>query len=117
MRYLGALAVAALMLFLAAWVGAQITRMVSGPHRVQNEFTSGRKMDLCGYAVDIRHEISGYELDDWRGDERCEALSELDRCVLACLERAGTVVIGERCWPDCVASAGRPRGFGDRAQP
>ncbi|HPG24009.1 MAG: hypothetical protein H6748_07260 [Spirochaetaceae bacterium] len=103
MRYLAALGIASLLLFLAFWGGAIVVRLVAGPHLTQNEFTVGRKLDLCGYAVDIRHEISGYDLDEWRGEGRCERLSELDRCVLGCLEAAGTIEIGARCWDDCLA--------------
>lgn len=103
MRYLASLCIAVGLLFGLFWIGSRIAIMVSGPHLDQNDFTVGQKLDLCGYAVDIRHEISGYELDEWRGEGRCRSLSELDRCVLECLSQAGTVEIGERCWPDCLA--------------
>ena len=102
MRHLVALGVAAVLLFLALWLGAWINRLVTQPHREQNDFTVGRKQDLCGFQVDVRHEASGYDFDEWQGS-RCERLSELDRCLLSCLADAGTVAIGARCFDDCVA--------------
>ncbi|MAG32484.1 MAG: hypothetical protein CL908_16500 [Deltaproteobacteria bacterium] len=103
MRYLVSLSIAVALVFLVFWVGARIVDMVSGPHLDRNEFTVGRKLDLCGHPVDIRHEMSGYDLDEWRGEGRCDALSDLDRCVLRCLSEAGTVEIGRRCWTGCLA--------------
>lgn len=102
MRYLAALSIAGLMLFLAFWVGAKIATSVSQPNRLNDDFTVGQRMDLCGYQVDIRHRGAGYDLDVWTGS-RCESLSELDRCVLECLSRAGTIEIGAGCYADCVA--------------
>ena len=101
MRYLTALLIAFALLFLAFWGGSQIAIMVEQPQRRYNDFTVGRKMDLCGYAVDMRHAAGGYDLEKWKGS-RCESLSVLDRCVLECLSVAGTVEIGTACFSDCV---------------
>jgi hypothetical protein len=101
MRYLMAMCVAGVLLFLAFWVGARIAVMVSQPNRMADDFTVGQKMDLCGYQVDIRHAAAGYDLDAWTGS-RCESLSELDRCILACLSAAGTIEIATACYSDCV---------------
>lgn len=101
MRILGAFVTACLLAFLVLWLGARVNILVSQPDRDHNDFTVGRKMDLCGYAVDYRHEASGYVLDDWQG-ERCEDLSELDVCLLECLSQAGTVAIGEACYDRCI---------------
>ena len=84
------------------WTGSWIASIVRQPHRQNNDFTVGRKMDLCGYAVDMRHSASGYDLDRWKG-RRCESLSELDHCILECLSAAGTIEIGAACFTDCVA--------------
>ena len=102
MRYLTALLIAFALLFLAFWGGSQIAIMVEQPQRRYNDFTVGRKMDLCGYAVDMRHEAAGYALEDWKGS-RCESLSDLEHCVLSCLAGAGTVEIGAACFSDCVS--------------
>jgi hypothetical protein len=101
MRYLVALTIAAALIFAAFWVGARISILVTQPHREHNDFTVGRKMDLCGYQVDMRHEMAGYDLKKWRGS-RCDNLSSLDHCVLECLSQAGTVEIAKACYPDCV---------------
>jgi hypothetical protein len=102
MRYLTAMCVAGVLLFLAFWVGARIAAMVSQPNRLPDDFTVGQKMDLCGYQVDIRHRAAGYDLDVWSGP-RCDSLSKLDECVLECLSEAGTVEIATACYSDCVA--------------
>ncbi len=102
MRYLVSAAVAFALLFLAFWIGSQIALMVDQPDRQLNDFTVGRKMDLCGYAVDMRHGAGGYDLNEWKGG-RCDTLSDLDRCVLSCLSQAGTVEIGQACFSDCLA--------------
>ena len=101
MRYLAALCVAAGLLFLVFWLGSRIAVIVSQPDRQYNDFTVGRKMDLCGHAVDMRHAAAGYDLDEWKG-ERCRSLSRLDHCVLECLSAAGTVKIATACYSDCV---------------
>lgn len=101
MRYLMALLVAAALVFGALWAGSWISTTVSPPHRQFNDFTVGRLMDLCGYKVDMRHVGGGYDLGRWRGT-RCDALSELDHCVLKCLSVAGTIEIGAACFSDCV---------------
>ena len=101
MRYLGALVLALVIVFGLFWVGARIAIMVSQGSSESADFLRGRKVDLCGYQVDTRHSLAGYELDDWKGD-RCEALSRLDRCVLACLAEAEAVEIAATCYPDCV---------------
>lgn len=102
MRYLIASSLAIVLVFTLLWVGSWIATTVSQPHRQYNDFTVGRRMELCGYKVDMRHSAGGYDLDEWKG-KRCETLSELDRCVLACLSGAGTVEIGAACFSDCVA--------------
>ncbi len=101
MRYLSALGIAVVLVFLLLWVGSWIAEIVRQPDRQINDFTVGRKMDLCGYQVDMRHEAAGYDLDEWKG-ERCDRLSELDRCLLSCLSRARTIEIGAACYEDCV---------------
>lgn len=101
MRYVMALLLAASLVFGAFWIGSWISTLVGGPHRDFNEFTVGRRMDLCGYAVDMRHAGGGYDLKQWTG-VRCDALSELDRCMLECLSAAGTIEIGAACFSDCV---------------
>ncbi len=90
------------MAFLVFWVGAQLAGSVVTPHHEHNDFTIGRKRMLCGYVVDERHEVSGYEYNTWTGS-RCEEMSDLDECMLECLSRAGTIQIGAACYPDCVA--------------
>ena len=101
-RYLIALCLAISLVFSVLWVGSWIARIVSQPHRQHNDFTVGRAMDLCGYKVDMRHAGGGYDLERWKG-KRCESLSELDHCLLACLSRAGTIEIGAACFSGCVA--------------
>jgi hypothetical protein len=100
MRYFASSLIALVLLFLAFWGGSRIALMVNPPHREYNDYTVGRKMDLCGYAVDSRHVAGGYDLGQWR-DRRCESLSDLDRCMLGCLSVAGTVEIGAACYSDC----------------
>jgi len=102
MRYLAALMIAVSFIFMVFWVGAKVAVMVDPPHRVYNDYTVGRKMDLCGYQVDVRHVGGGYDLGRWRG-RRCESLSHLDECMLQCLSVAGTVEIGAACYADCFA--------------
>ena len=102
MRYITALLVAALLVFAALWIGSWVANTVETPHRDYNDYTVGRKMDLCGYQVDMRHAGGGYDLDRWKG-AHCSFLSELDHCVLQCLSEAGTVKIGAACFSDCVA--------------
>lgn len=99
MRYLAALLISATLLFLAFWGGAKIAIMVDPPHPDYNDYTVGRRMDLCGYAVDIRHVGGGYDLNRWRGG--CGEMSELDHCILGCLSEAGTVKIGAGCYSEC----------------
>jgi hypothetical protein len=101
MRYLAALLIAASLIFLVFWGGAKIVKLVEPAHRDYNEYTVGRKMNLCGYQVDYRHIGGGYDLHHWRGG-RCESLSKLDRCMLKCLSDAGTVKIGAACFNGCV---------------
>lgn len=101
MRYFLALLIAALIAFFMLWVGSWISTTVSPPHRVYNDYTVGRKMDLCGYQVDMRHMGGGYDLHRWKG-AHCNFLSELDHCILECLSKAGTVGIGAACFSDCV---------------
>jgi hypothetical protein len=101
MRYLAALSIAIGIAFFLFWAGARIAQIVSGPERVANEFTVGQRFDLCGYQVDSRFAIAGYALDDWQAD-RCKDMSDLDHCVLGCLQGAGTVEIAASCYEDCV---------------
>ena len=101
MRYLAAGLLAVVLIFLVFWVGAKVAVMVDPPHRDYNDYTVGRRMDLCGYAVDVRHVGGGYDLNRWRRRD-CESLSNLDRCILQCLSEAGTVTIGAACYSDCV---------------
>jgi hypothetical protein len=101
MRYLAALLIAASLILLVFWGSAKIVKLVDPPHRDYNDYTVGRKMNLCGYRVDYRHIGGGYDLNRWR-DGRCESLSRLDHCILECLSDAGTVNIGAACFNDCV---------------
>jgi hypothetical protein len=100
-RFLIALVLAVSLVFLMLWIGSWIATTVSQPHRQYNDFTVGRKMDLCGYQVDMRHVGGGYDLQKWEG-ERCDSLSELDGCLLDCLSKAGTIEIGAACYSDCL---------------
>ncbi|MBY0399839.1 hypothetical protein K2X89_06055 [Myxococcota bacterium] len=106
MRYLAALAIACVLTAFLFWAGAKIAILVSGPEREANDYTVGQRFDLCGYQVDSRSAIAGYDLEEWQ-DERCRRLTEFDRCVLACLEGAGTIEIAEACQPDCVKRSPR----------
>jgi len=101
MRYFASLLVSLGLLVFVLWVGSQIAIMVSQGSSESADFLRGRKLDLCGYEVDARFGLAGYDLDEWKG-ERCERLSELDLCVLSCLEAAGAVEIAEDCFPQCV---------------
>ena len=101
MRYLGSLVVAGALLFGAFWFASQIAIMVSQGSRESADYLRGRKLDLCGYQVDTRHSLAGYDLGEWKGS-RCEELSTLDRCVLSCLSEAGAVSIAVDCYPACV---------------
>lgn len=102
MRYLSALAIAGVSLFVVFWVGSRVVTMVAQPHRDQNDFTVGARFDLCGYTVDSRYALAGYDLNEWRGD-RCDQMSQLDHCVLGCLSVAGTVETASACYSDCLA--------------
>ncbi len=86
--------------FIVMWVGAWLAGTISG-HVEHNDFTVGEKMMLCNRVVDTRHELSGYDYDVWKGN-RCNNLSDLEECMLDCLARAGTLRMGESCYPDCV---------------
>jgi hypothetical protein len=100
-RYLGALLGAIVVTVVLTWVGARIARVTSGPETAVNDFTVGQRYVLCGHAIEARMAMAGYDLDQWTG-ERCRHLSKLDQCLLACLERAGTVEIAEGCYERCV---------------
>jgi len=108
MRHLIALLVASVLAFGLFWVGARIAVMVSGGEGRSNDFTAGQHLLLCGHSVDSRHAMAGYDLRQWEGD-RCKSLSDLDRCLLRCLERAGTVEIAKACYPECVQAPARKR--------
>jgi hypothetical protein len=103
MRYLLALAVAALLLMVSLWVGSWIATSVSQGTRIDEEFLRGASVNLCGYEVDSRYSLAGYDLDQYRGS-RCESLSELDHCILGCLSIAGTIESAGDCYDDCVAA-------------
>ena len=103
MRYLVALSIACGLALLLFWAGARIALIVSGPERVANDYTVGQRFDLCGYQVDSRYAVAGYDLDDWKAD-RCQRMSDLDHCVLGCLEGAGTVEVAAACYEGCVRS-------------
>jgi hypothetical protein len=101
MRYLLALCVAAVCLALAFWIGSQIALSVSQGSDAHEDFLRGDTVILCGYEVDSRYGLAGYDLDEWKG-ERCESLSSLDHCVLGCLSTAGTIEIARDCYPRCL---------------
>ncbi len=101
MRLILAFCAALILVFIVFWIGSRVALMVDQPHREHNDFTVGEKMMLCGYVVDTRHKVSGYDFDDWQGP-RCESLSKLDECLLECLSRAGTLEIGAACFSNCV---------------
>lgn len=103
MRYLASLAIALVLLLIVFWFGSQIAIMVSQASSESADFLRGRQLDLCGYSVDARFDLAGYDLDQWKGS-RCDRLSELDRCVLSCLSSAGAVEIAEGCFSRCVGS-------------
>lgn len=101
MRFVVAFLLACALTALLTVAGARIAVLVSGGEGRANDYTVGQRRDLCGYQVDSRYAIAGYRLDVWQG-ERCRTLSELDRCVLECLQDAGTVSIAARCNKRCV---------------
>jgi hypothetical protein len=101
MRYLVALAAALVLLMGALWVGTQISISVSQGTDVEEDFLRGGTETLCGYEVDSRFSLAGYDLDEWKGG-RCEELSSLDHCVLGCLSTAGTIEIARECYPKCL---------------
>ena len=102
MRYLAALVLALGLLVLAFWIASQIAIMVSQGSSESADFLRGRNVDRCGYSIDTRFGLAGYDLDKWTGD-RCDDLSELDRCVLGCLAEAGAVEIAADCYQECLA--------------
>ena len=104
MRYAIAFIAASVVAFLLFWVGAQLAGIVEQPDREHNDFTVGPKMNLCGYVVDQRHEVSGYVLEDWLGSG-CRDLSKFDHCLLNCLSHEGTIDIGAACYSDCFERA------------
>jgi len=108
MRYLIALLIACASTFVLFWVGARVATMVSGPERGANDFTVGQQRLICGYQIDTRYALAGYDLDAW-DESRCAFLGKLDRCVLGCLEQAGTVEIASACYEDCVRDPSRAR--------
>ena len=106
MRYLGSMVLAGLVLFLAFWAAGRLAVSVSQGSSEQTDFLAGRKLDLCGYSVDARFGLAGYDLGEWRG-RRCDRLSELDECLLRCLSRAGAIEVAEDCYDLCVDEPGR----------
>ncbi len=102
MRLIGAFCFALFLVFVVLWLGSRVAHMVEQPHREHNDFTIGEKMFLCGYVVDTRHKVSGYDFDEWQG-HRCKSLSKLDKCLLECLAGAGTLEIGASCYSSCVS--------------
>ena len=101
MRYLSSLVVAVGLLLFAFWIASQIAISVSQGSSENTDYLRGRMLDLCGYEVDARFALAGYDLDEWQGD-RCEDLSRLDRCVLSCLADAGAIEVAKDCYPICV---------------
>ncbi len=101
MRYLASLVISLGLLVFVLWVGAQINIMVSQGSKESSDFLRGQMLERCGYQVDARFNLAGYDLDEWRG-ERCEDLSQLDHCVLSCLADAGAIEIAEGCFMRCV---------------
>jgi hypothetical protein len=101
MRYLASLVLALFLLFVAFWISSQIAIMVSQGSSESADFLRGREVDRCGYAIDARFGLAGYDLDQWKGD-RCDELSDLDRCVLACLAEAEAVEIATDCYSGCI---------------
>jgi hypothetical protein len=101
MRYLVALGIAAAFLVAAFWIGSQIAISVSQGSKAQEEFLRGETVVLCGFEIDSRYALAGYDFEDWKG-ERCEALSSLDLCVLGCLSTAGTIEAARDCYPRCL---------------
>jgi hypothetical protein len=104
-RFLVFLVAATVLLFFVFWVGSQIAWRVSWNPGEDEAFLRGSTLDLCGYEVDSRLSLAGYDLEEWSG-ERCESLSELDICLLECLSRAGTVEIASSCYESCVREQG-----------
>lgn len=101
MRYLTSLVVSLGLLVFVFWVGSQIAIMVSQGSNESADFLRGAKVDLCGYQVDARFGLAGYDLEEW-GGQRCDELSVLDRCVLECLAEAGAIEIAQGCFSRCV---------------
>jgi hypothetical protein len=101
LRYLASLVLACALTAFLLWAGAKIASIVSSPESGNNDFTVGQRMYLCGYQVDSRYAVAGYDLEEWKGD-RCRNLSTLDRCILGCLEKAGTVETASACYANCV---------------
>lgn len=101
MRYLLALGIAVVLLVVILWVASQIAISVSQGTGIEEEFLRGETEILCGYEIDSRHSLAGYDFDQWKA-ERCEELSSLDHCVLGCLSTAGTVEVARDCYPRCL---------------
>lgn len=101
MRYLLALFIAAVLLVASLWVGSWIATSVSQGTRIDEEFLRGETVNLCGYEVDSRYSLAGYDLDEYRGP-RCDSLSALDHCILACLSTAETIETAQGCYDRCV---------------
>jgi len=102
MRYLLALVVAAVLLAASLWIGSRISSSVSQGTRIDEEFLRGATVNLCGYEVDSRYSLAGYDLAPYRGS-RCESLSELDHCILGCLSTADAIESAAGCYDECVA--------------
>ena len=101
MRFLVFLGIAVAALVVSLWIGSQIAISVAQGTSAEEDFLRGRTRTLCGYEVDSRYSLAGYELDEWNG-ERCEELSSLDHCVLGCLSTAGTIEVARDCYPRCL---------------
>ncbi|MBW2425031.1 MAG: hypothetical protein JRG86_12315 [Deltaproteobacteria bacterium] len=101
MRYLLALGIAIVALVVILWIGSQIAISVSQGTGIEEEFLRGDTENLCGYEVDSRHSLAGYDFDQWK-EGRCEDLSSLDHCVLGCLSTAGTIEAARECYPRCL---------------
>lgn len=106
MRYLVSMTLSVILLFAAFWAASRLAISVNQGSSETSDFLAGRMLDLCGYQVDARFGLAGYDLDEWKGS-RCDTLSELDECLLECLASAGAVEIAADCYDICWQARGR----------
>ena len=102
------LIVAAVVLFLAFWAAGRLAISVNQGSSESADFLAGQKIDRCGYSIDARFGLAGYDLDEWKGS-RCDSLSALDECLLTCLSAAGALEIAQDCYDACWQPPSRPR--------